>query len=255
MTEQGETVCAQRGAGAVALAVATRLYVGATCLLVACGGGGPEVDGSVPEDAGAVDGGPVDASTPTDGDLSDADSNTLRVSFWQSAEIWHAGTTLNLEARVTGGTPPYDYVWTPGGLYPENSLDMFRREDELGVYETCVEVSDSAGATVSDCLTLEVFPSPIATIGDLPAEICVQDSPILITLQDNLVEGTAPNTRVLARRPIPGERLPLVYDPVSPFTWNVDDTHIGQWQIAYDVRDRSGVYSFVTETINIIDCP
>lgn len=260
MKVQNEIWRAQCGASVVrliALIAAVPPLSLAACLLVACGGGSAAVDASVPSDTGmdaSPDDASLDATIAIDGDVVDADPNALSFWIWTSNGFWHAPGPLNIEARVSGGVPPYSYSWTPADRFP-NSYEIFRSENVLGVYETCVEVSDSIGASVSGCVMNEVFATPVASLGDLPTNICVQDSPILVTFQDNLVEGTAPHRRTLGRARAAGNNPPLLVDPVSPVAWEVGAADIGEWVISYRATEAFGEYGIAYETINIVDCP
>lgn len=257
MKVQGVDPRGQFGVCQLRSVVGNVLFVAAACVPMGCGGGnGSDLDASVDLSTDAAE---SDNSTPHDGDLPDADPNALRFTFWYSTEVWHVGAVpLNIEAEAEGGSPPYAYAWTPADRFPNdgfNDFEVFRREEFPGEYETCVTVTDSAGDAVSDCLVREAFPIPVASIGDLPEEFCVQDSPITITVADNLVEGTAPNRRVLGRRRVDGDRLPNVIDPVSPFQWAVDATAIGDWEVSYYIEDSADYPDSVSEYISIIDCP
>lgn len=69
-----------------------------------------------------------------------------------------------IELTLTGGTPPYSFVWNgPGGLLSGNETLL-----GSGAGQYAVTVSDAAGATVSGAFTLQ---SDLTFLSILPAEL------------------------------------------------------------------------------------
>ncbi|MCB9232072.1 MAG: T9SS type A sorting domain-containing protein [Bacteroidia bacterium] len=97
-----------------------------------------------------------------------------------------SGTTSTLNAQVSGGTPAYTYLWSPGGQTTQSISVSPTSNTQYGVW-----VTDNAGCSNgSATLDVVVNPSPIATAG--PDEtICEADD---ATLNGFATSGTPPFT-------------------------------------------------------------
>lgn len=88
---------------------------------------------------------PVDVKTIPDCPNPDLCSDsTLSVTI-SSAPAASGGVGLDLTANVSGGSPPYEFLWVPGAFNTPVYTDHF------GSFEVCVIVQDSKGCTASDC--------------------------------------------------------------------------------------------------------
>ncbi len=97
------------------------------------------------------------ASVTSDGlDCGDCD---LEVMISVQDTTICAGASVTLEAIVTGGTEPFNYLWSPGG---ETTSSITVTPDETTEY--IVEISDDEQCTASDSSTVTVVQLPIITI-------------------------------------------------------------------------------------------
>lgn len=65
---------------------------------------------------------------------------------------------LIVSAKVSGGVPPYNYIWSnlPTGLTPSDSATITGTPITSGTYDTSVDVTDSASHSGSGSLTIDV---------------------------------------------------------------------------------------------------
>ena len=197
------------------------------------------------EDAGAHD-------QATDGPESD-----LSVSVLLQAQLFYVDEDANIEAIVTGGTPPYSYAWMPSERFPRDDFEIFRMEPLPGDYTTCVTVTDNLGASASDYATHTVHLGPTVALGPIPAQVCVQSSPLTISFDYYLDPGTEPHQLLMIIRPSqlgdPGNVMRFE-NPTSPITWDIDAGDVGDWEVylyASDADRFESQLAFPT----VIDCP
>ncbi|MCB2203682.1 SBBP repeat-containing protein [bacterium] len=74
------------------------------------------------------------------------------------------GTPVTLDARVTGGRPPYRVVWSPNeGLSSVRKLDPTVRTTQSRVYT--ITITDKNGCVATDEITVQVAPPPRVNAG------------------------------------------------------------------------------------------
>jgi|GEM_PF-6971720 len=88
-----------------------------------------------------------------------------------SAQICE-GESQEFCVQPTGGTPPYSYLWSPGG----EVTDCITVSPPAGSYTYWVKVTDANDCTTSCGTSLEVGESPSCTIDPPSAQICEGES-------------------------------------------------------------------------------
>jgi hypothetical protein len=89
------------------------------------------------------------------------------------------GTRVGLNATVTGGKPPYTYIWRPSyGLNSTSILNPFAKPDSTTMYY--LTASDSNGCTGLDSVLVKVNQPPVLNAGDTMSRTICKGSAVTI---------------------------------------------------------------------------
>ena len=99
------------------------------------------------------------------------------------------GTTLNLFANASGGTPPYTYSWTGPNAFtstlPNPSIAGVSSVNG-GTYTVTVKDAQSPQATFTATTTVVIKTQPTATVSPAgPITICDNNTPVILTASTN----------------------------------------------------------------------
>jgi gliding motility-associated-like protein len=104
-------------------------------------------------------------------------------------------STGTVSVQVSGGTPPYTYIWQPGGYTTStvNNLPLGTYTVAVSDFSGCALSTDSASIIVVGAPTAQfnLTPSPTATF---PGQICMTDQTINSTQWQWFVNGTPLST-------------------------------------------------------------
>jgi len=95
----------------------------------------------------------------------------LSLECWISPETTKVGHVTNFTAAASGGVPPYSWLWTVNGAPVPGAQNTTHNFTVDGLYNVCVNVTDSLGnkdqcctnVTVNPPLSLECWVSPNTT--------------------------------------------------------------------------------------------
>ncbi len=124
------------------------------------------------------------------------------------------GSSVSVQASVSGGTAPYHYRYSglPGGCASVDAPSWSCRPTTAGNFSPTVTVTDATGASVAHTTSLEVLgvaaPSVALTFAPQPAHIGV-----LLNLTANVTGGSAPLSYAWS---LNGTSVPGI-EPVLPF--------------------------------------
>lgn len=90
-----------------------------------------------------------------DGEINIANANPPLVMYLYADDVLCAGEpTGNLYSFVSGGVPPYDYLWTPSGSTEENPVGVYAGWHTL-------LVTDAVGCTIEDSVFIDEPDEPL----------------------------------------------------------------------------------------------
>ncbi len=112
-------------------------------------------------------------------DLSDPD--TLSLSFLKNTPISETSNDGSVIANVSGGTPPYTYIWSTGG-----TVDRIQNLGE-GVYS--VQVIDANGCQIAGSTELKVPDCSIVVLYNVEATACDENPDGAINIE---IAGATP---------------------------------------------------------------
>ncbi len=157
-------------------------------------------------------------------------------SFSAVPDVLGVGGTSTLSVAVSGGTPPYTYVYT--GLPPDcastDASSLHCIPTSPGNFTIRVTVTDSAGKSVSKTLVLEVTGQikPLAVVLATNAASVVIGSSVLLSA--SIIGGIGPFTYTWA---VNGTNVS--YGP-DAFDWSVSLAHSGTFEFRIWVKDAAG---------------
>ncbi|MBK6948172.1 MAG: immunoglobulin domain-containing protein [Haliscomenobacter sp.] len=99
------------------------------------------------------------------------------------------GTKLQVEGRISGGTPAYQFRWRGDTVYlnPLNSLITTFQADTFGVFQLMLRATDARGCSGMDTVQITVFDNPKAQPTAAPNAACPNDP---VQLQGNPTGGS-----------------------------------------------------------------
>ncbi len=99
------------------------------------------------------------------------------------------GTKLQVEGRISGGTPAYTFRWQGDSVYlsPLNALITTFQADTFGVFHLLLEATDSRGCSGTDTVYITVFDNPKVQPVAVPNPVCPDDP---VQLQGNPTGGS-----------------------------------------------------------------
>jgi PKD repeat protein len=144
----------------------------------------------------------------------------MAVSVAGPTGIVETGTSANLSVTATGGTPPYDVVWSFGDGGSAAAPNVGHVYSAPGTYPVDVAVTDDGGATVHRSMPVVVTPGPHGAIAGPVAS----DVNRTVAFNATFSAGTPP----------------------YQYSWDFDDGTRGTSRLTVHEYDRPGTY-----TINV----
>ncbi len=175
----------------------------------------------------------------------------VTVALASNASSIRLGNSVTLTTTVTGGTTPFEYVYTlPAGCESANSSSLTCAPTSLGDFGPSVEVTDSQGQVRSASTTFTViaaFTPPVISV--LPTSVDLGQNATLSTTSPIGGGGSPYTCQWLLQEP-GGSFVALG----EPFT--VDCTTIGLPTVSTGVLGATGAWSFeleVTDHAGIVE--
>lgn len=153
------------------------------------------------------------------------------------------GTGVEITKKITGGTPPYKYNWSPKtGLNKADTSNPIATPNQTTKYT--VTITDRYGCSFSDSITVNVFPKTEVSVGD-SIEICPNS---LLQLSGTATGGVTPYKNI-AWTPKTGLDKSDVLNP------NLYLTTSGRFKYILSVTDQMNCIFSDTLIVNVIPVP
>lgn len=176
-----------------------------------------------------------------------ADPDSLAVSF--EAEVPEAptcGLTVEFDATVTGGVPPYTFDWDFDDGSTSDEEDPVHTYAVADEYTVTLTVTDSAETPdeASDTETFTVFEPVTATATADPEEDILEGNPpmAMISFTGDVSGGVSPYT------------FEWDFDDGSPMSTDQNPTHeydeVGTYEVLFTVEDDNGCVG--TDTVTVV---